>query len=121
MQTVDLLILVEWMAEHIDCDRLSVPKSYLTGWDWSAIAGGHKFTAKFTDEEMMLSSDEETEIYRYQLQGQTLACSTQKGEMTLEVYMADIGTPNLVIDGIMFHRNLPSARLDFTRNSPHIN
>lgn len=106
MQTIDLLLLVEWMAEQVNSDHLAVPKSYLTRWVWSAIAGGHTFNISFTDSVMTATADEkDTEHYVYRLEGETLTAATGQGEVTMQVYMADIGTPNLVIDGIIFHRN----------------
>ena len=106
MQTIDLLLLVEWMAEQVNSDHLAVPKSYLTRWEWSAIAGDHTFNISFTDSVMTATADEkDTEHYVYRLEGETLTAATGQGEVTMQVYMADIGTPNLVIDGIIFHRN----------------
>lgn len=113
---MNLFLFVEWMAAHIDCDRLTVPKSHLTRWEWSAIAGGHNFTVKFTDKEMMMTADDDTEVYRYRLDGQTLTASTASGQVTMEVYMADVETPNLVIDGIIFHKAVtpPEIHKKFT-------
>lgn len=110
MQTVNLLLLVEWMAEQVNSDRLTVPQSYLTTGCWSAIAGGHTFDILFTDSVMYATSDgTDTERYQYRLDGQTLTATTSSGIITMQVYMADCDTPNLVIDGIIFHRNTPEC------------
>lgn len=110
MQAIDLLLLVEWMAEQLNSDHLAVPKSYLTRWEWSAIAGGHSFRVSFTDSVMTATADDnDTEQYIYQLDGETLTAATGQGEITMQVYMADIGIPNLIIDGIIFHRNSPEC------------
>lgn len=110
MQTIDLFILVEWMAEQVNSDRLAVPKSFLAQGAWSAIAGGHTFDFSFTDTVMTATADgRETERYLYRLDGQTLTATTGHGEVTMQVYMADIDTPNLIIDGIIFHQNSPEC------------
>jgi len=110
MQALNLLLLVEWMAEQVNSDRLTVPQSFLTTGCWSAIAGGHTFDISFTDSVMTATSDgKDTEAYPYHLDGQTLTAATSGGDITMQVYMADIDTPNLIIDGIIFHRNSPKC------------
>ena len=105
-----MLLLAEWMAEQLDNGHLAVPKSYLTRWEWSAIAGGHTFRVSFTDTVMTATADgTDTERYAYRLDGETLTAATADGSMTMQVYMADCGTPNLIIDGIIFHRNQPEC------------
>lgn len=110
MQTIDILMLVEWMADEVNSDRLAVPKSFLMKGCWSAIAGGHSFNISFTDTAMTVTADgKDTERYFYRLNGETLTASTAGGDLTMHVYMADIDTPNLIIDDIIFHQNSPEC------------